>query len=807
MARLNKTGITDFISRFITLWNFIALIVSLGSAAVVTGALSRFTGASWQFITIVSLFAVVVVLIAVLLVTEFIQSRSAPDDPDEPVPSAPTHVTATSTGEQSRAAASETGPAVAGDIDGGVAGRDNVTNITYAAPSTEPPSARTSWEHRPAPIGDDLVGRDDDLQEIKDGLIRHQAIILTGGPGTGKSRLAAEFTIREDLNGIWIDATEGSTRALAGLAGLFNIPQSESPDDEALASQVVRLIATLPAANLLVFDNLPGMREVGELVRRLDGRKLLITTRDSQLSAAGLASGAAAALIVEPLDTDDGIDLLARKSGKPPATTEFREITEAVGGLPLAIEAVALPIREGYEQPAESLQRLKESPDPLKLKIFQEAIGFTVDRDEGVFQALAGNIQSLPLETQRQLVSLGYIADTPVSLDLVGALTATSGEDRTEFLQQCARRSIFNLDGLSRRVTVHSLNVAAIRSLDDYASLQTAATSLSGRIAEIGDDSPLVTRAELAHAEALSQHIRIFHGHEIPIEFATFFNNLANWIRGFGRFQDASELHEKTLEVRERVLGPEHPDTLSSRNNLANAYQSAGRVAEAIEAHERTMERVLGPEHPDTLGSRNNLAAAYQDAGRTDEAIDAHKKTLEIRERLLGPEHPDTLSSRNNLANAYQEAGRTDEAIDLHEKTLKIRERVFVSDHPDTLKSRNNLANCYQVAGRTAEAVKVHEKTLETMERVLGPEHPDTLVSRNNLAAAQGDAGRHQQAAEVFSATLEIRERVLGPDHPDTLGTRNNLAIAYRNTNRASDADRLEQGWRPWHDDSAEDAD
>ena len=61
------------------------------------------------------------------------------------------------------------------------------------------------------------------------------------------------------------------------------------------------------------------------------------------------------------------------------------------------------------------------------------------------------------------------------------------------------------------------------------------------------------------------------------------------------------------------MLGPDHPDTLTSRNNLAAAYQAAGRAAEAIPLYEQTLadrERVLGPDHPDTLTSRNNLAAA-----------------------------------------------------------------------------------------------------------------------------------------------------------------------------------------------------
>jgi hypothetical protein len=48
--------------------------------------------------------------------------------------------------------------------------------------------------------------------------------------------------------------------------------------------------------------------------------------------------------------------------------------------------------------------------------------------------------------------------------------------------------------------------------------------------------------------------------------------------------------------------------------------QAAGRTAEAIPLLERTLadcERVLGPDHPNTLTSRNNLAMAYQDAVRT----------------------------------------------------------------------------------------------------------------------------------------------------------------------------------------------
>ena len=127
----------------------------------------------------------------------------------------------------------------------------------------------------------------------------------------------------------------------------------------------------------------------------------------------------------------------------------------------------------------------------------------------------------------------------------------------------------------------------------------------------------------------------------------------------------------QTLEDSTRILGPHHPDTLTSRNNLAYAYRDAGRLDEAIPLYEQNLEdstRILGTNHPNTLISRNNLAGAYRDAGRLDEAIALHGQILEDRTRILGPHHPNTLTSRNNLAYAYRAAGRLEEAITLHEQ-------------------------------------------------------------------------------------------------------------------------------------------
>ena len=214
---------------------------------------------------------------------------------------------------------------------------------------------------------------------------------------------------------------------------------------------------------------------------------------------------------------------------------------------------------------------------------------------------------------------------------------------------------------------------------------------------------------------------------------------------------------------------------------LIERGDSAPQVIDVGEPLTAELERVLGPDHPDTLNARDSLAAAYQAAGRAAEAILLFEDILVARERILGPKHPDTLTSQNNLAATYQDAGRFAEAILLFKLTLAARERLFGADHHSTLNSRANLAAAFRATGRVSEAIPLLEQTVAGRERVLGADHPDVRAARDNLAAARQEKDQtddtvrlvllaepppavEQQPAEEQSAEQEpAEEPVPGP--------------------------------------------
>ena len=115
-----------------------------------------------------------------------------------------------------------------------------------------------------------------------------------------------------------------------------------------------------------------------------------------------------------------------------------------------------------------------------------------------------------------------------------------------------------------------------------------------------------------------------------------------------GQYVEAEQMCRRTLELRRKVLGPEHPNTLTSMSELASALSSQGKYVEAEQMHQQTLElrrKVLGPEHPDTLTSMSELASALRSQGKYVEAEKMHQQTLELDREVLGPEHPDTLTS------------------------------------------------------------------------------------------------------------------------------------------------------------------
>jgi hypothetical protein len=69
----------------------------------------------------------------------------------------------------------------------------------------------------------------------------------------------------------------------------------------------------------------------------------------------------------------------------------------------------------------------------------------------------------------------------------------------------------------------------------------------------------------------------------------------------------------------------------------------------------QSRKRVLGQDHPDTLSSIANLALIYWDQGRWKEAEELQVQAVNGLRTTLGEDHPSTVVSIANLASFHEE--------------------------------------------------------------------------------------------------------------------------------------------------------
>ncbi|PJN24285.1 tetratricopeptide repeat protein, partial [Streptomyces sp. CB02613] len=734
----------------------------------------------------------------------------------------------------------------------------------------------------PPTVSARVRGREAELERIG-ALVRGPGggmAVVCGAGGLGKTTLAAEAAAQARADGrvvVWIrwrDDPERLGQDLAQAAHILGLPEARLEEARtgrvSLVDAVWEHLATVTGW-LIVVDNVDTPTRVGPgsgppaayrgWLRPHGGGVLLVTSRDTTRQTWGPDADL---LHLQPLAHEAAGTVLLDAAPLAGTEAEAEALAVRLGGLPLALNAagayLSVPTSRhrtfaAYQHALETefadllgAEHPTAATDPaVARRVVRHTWDLSLDQLHSDGYALARPVLQLlallePAPVPRTLITPELVADAtglPTSAATVDAALAglhqygllhTPETDGSEPGSVAMGR--LQLHPLVREVTSHTLTSTEpantwLTALDDHLTraintvvgmpgrtgwptarllaphlpahldrntqrgLTTAAGTLD-RLADALNNAGAASEELLLRRQVLDAETRVL-GPDHPDTLSSR-NHLASALSELGEYQQSADLHQQVLADRERILGPDHPHTLTSRHNHANALIGLGEHRQAANLYLRVVadsERVLGPDHPHTLTSRSNLALALSGLGEHRQAANLYLRVVADSERILGPDHPHTLTSRSNLALALSGLGEHRQAVDLHQQVLAERERILGPDHPDTLTSRNNLAGTLNSLGEHRQAVDLHQRVVADAERILGPDHPHTLTSRNNHANALNGLGEHRQAADLHQRVLADSERILGPDHPDTLTSRNNLANALNGLGEHQEAANL----------------
>ena len=110
----------------------------------------------------------------------------------------------------------------------------------------------------------------------------------------------------------------------------------------------------------------------------------------------------------------------------------------------------------------------------------------------------------------------------------------------------------------------------------------------------------------------------------IPYDIAVSLYNICRVQMGLGMIDEAKSNAKRALELTEAHNGPDDFRTNQFRFTFAELLVASGKVQEGIDMHERTLDirkRVMGPGNNDTGVSYYGLSCVYQQTGRLEDAL------------------------------------------------------------------------------------------------------------------------------------------------------------------------------------------
>ncbi|MFD6754887.1 FxSxx-COOH system tetratricopeptide repeat protein [Micromonospora gifhornensis] len=624
----------------------------------------------------------------------------------------------------------------------------------------------------------------DTLQRLLEPGGQRVGVAVYGLGGVGKTELALQFVEgnRSRYAPVWWVTADTEENLTKGLAEFTRAVQPDWPASGSAGDAAAWALRWFTSHDdwLLVLDNVtePGT-VAATLAAVVRGRVIVTSRRELDWDALGLAP-----LRLDVLSRENSVTMLLKRSRRHGERAEVEQLAAELADLPLALtHAGAYLVERRHVTAAEYQRRLAAQPVAV---LGVRALAHPADAP--VTRTWLVTIEAMRADNPLSVALLdvmAYLAPDAVPVDVL----RSAGADAIAVDDALAVAASYSL--VTRRgseVSVHRLVQTVIRAHHPASDHCAAAVELM--LAALPPGDPETSVAFWPRWGQLVPHVETLAGllstlpnprDDLVVRVAELFGPCAVYQRGQGRYSSALALLRQAADALVRILGPDHPDTVTAKYRLAGGLWSAGRYAEAMQMGVATWHarcRLLGPDHPDTLANASHVAVGYRETGRHDEALTLTASTLAAREKILGVTHPETLQSRNNLAGCYRALGKHDDALTVYESTLDDRRQVLGPNHPDTLQSQHNLAGGYLAVGRSEDAVNCYEATLASRTSVLGAEHPDTLHTKHLLAAAYQITGRTTDADALYEMTLRSRRRLLGPTHPDTRKTEAALAQA-----------------------------
>ena len=249
-----------------------------------------------------------------------------------------------------------------------------------------------------------------------------------------------------------------------------------------------------------------------------------------------------------------------------------------------------------------------------------------------------------------------------------------------------------------------------------------------------------------------------------------------------GQHTDAKPLLARSLELRQKLYSPDHPEVAEGFYDFANLQREAGHFKAADSLHRRALAirtSSLGYYHQATAESLHDLGLVLSQLRAYPSSDSVLNEALAIYEEIYHPGHVKIAAVLNRKAANYRAAGNYEEAHQLYQRSFDIWKREHRDAHPQVAEGANDLALIHKLMGNIALADSLYRVALKITDTLYNGSHPSTAETLGNLGVMWEQQGDYEQARSYLEEALAMCRSLFREHHPKIAEGLNNLATLY----------------------------